>query len=565
MKKNGYRDLFIILGKYKFLYTLIFINFVIVAILDVIPVFLIREIADKPDDFTYFGLLFMLVGFFKVLFSISHQYIYPLVSMKLIQDYLSLLLNRIMGGNWHQINKLNIGEVFSVFQEDVKDVAAKSSYILTSVMLDILKAVFYMATIIYLNKLFALLSLCLMPIMFFSSKFFSKKVYNATNNVRKNHVEISKTQGDIINGLKYIKANNFQLYKSDEYTEKSKLFIKAVSNSHLIKSFLSNIPSFFNHLLIGIVFIYGGYQYVNNQITIGVILASYTALMQLYQPINNIFSMSINVDEINVSQNRINELLLKVEPEEENKTAVKENLTKIESIEIKNLTFSFQEREIFHNLNMSIKQPGLYALIGESGVGKSTMIDILTKFYTDYDGEIIYNKMSLRDITAEEVRKKIAVILQEPFLFNISIMENLRLHSNGASDKNIMEKAKEYKFYDFIKKMPDGFQTIVGGGGHNISRGEKQRIALFAILLKEPEILILDEATNSIDPMNESFFNSFLDGFSQNHIVLAITHNHSKIRHYNEIFLISDKCISMNGTYWELAANSKKFNQLVER
>jgi len=212
---------------------------------------------------------------------------------------------------------------------------------------------------------------------------------------------------------------------------------------------------------------------------------------------------------------------------------------------------------------MSINKFGFYALVGESGQGKSTLIDILTKFYIDYKGTISFNnETDINTIQPVKIREKISVILQEPFLFNDTIMANLKLHTNNFTEEEIIEKSKKYNFYTFINKMPKGFETIVGNGGHNISRGEKQRISLFTVLLKEPDLLILDEATNSIDSLNEEYFNAFLKEYSKKHIVLSITHNYTRIKEFDKIFILANKQIFEEGTFEELNRNSKIFNKL---
>ena len=567
MKKSSnytiIKELFL---KYKKKYIIILILMFLISFVKMIPVILIKDLADAAKyDILFFikiALFFLFAGTLHYALLVAKTYLYTNVSITVLTDSMKLLLKKLVYSKWLSLQKLKIGEIFSTVEKDSSGISANISYIIVTFTGNIFDLVMAFITLLYLNVDFSLLSLLIIPVLFIILKKTRNALQKAIQQRRERQVDIQVAKTDVILGLNIIKLYNLQENKTKAYNESVKKFISSVNNHRLYESVTNNSANLIAYFLFALIIIYGGNQYLNNEITIGILIASYSCVFNLYSPLQAIFVSSINLSEVKVAYERISEYL-DFPTEEPASDGIIQN-TNIDSIDITNVSLFIDEKQILNNINLSLNSPGIYGITGESGAGKTSLVNLLYKFYEDYRGDIIINNsVNLKDISPKDIRNKLGVVPQDLFLFNTSVMENLKLAApDNIKDNDIINFCKKYKIDRFIEKLPQKYNTIIGQGGHPLSRGEKQRITLIRALLNNPEIIILDEATNSIDPSNDKLFSEILEEVSKDKIIIIISHELWKIKNCKKIFLLKNGCVSESGCHNELLNEEGEYAKL---
>lgn len=233
-------------------------------------------------------------------------------------------------------------------------------------------------------------------------------------------------------------------------------------------------------------------------------------------------------------------------------------------IEFRNVTFKYSddELEILKNFNLSIEKNKVTALVGRSGGGKSTIFNLLLRYFDTTNGEILLDNTNVLDFSEKSLSNNIAIIRQEPFLFNLSILDNFKIINNKITLKKVREYCKLSEIDDYIMSLPDKYDTIIGEGGINLSGGQKQRLAIARALMKESKILLLDEATSALDNVNQEKIKKVIFNLSKNHTVLVVAHRLSTIIDADVIHFLEDGKIKVSGTHEYLLNNSKDYKKL---
>ena len=259
---------------------------------------------------------------------------------------------------------------------------------------------------------------------------------------------------------------------------------------------------------------------------------------------------------------------------EESSSAVKSEITG--NIEIRNVSFGYNEsKEILHKINLTIKPGEMIGIVGRSGVGKSTLINLIMRMYDPDDGEIFFDGVNIKDISQEHLRSKIGAVLQETFLFSGSIYDNIAYAKPGASRDEVIAAAKLAGAHGFIMKLPDAYNTKVGERGYTLSGGERQRVTIARALLHDPKILILDEATSALDTETEKQIQDALAGLMANRTTIAIAHRLSTLRNATRLVVMDggeiaeigthDELMRLKGHYYELVMAQRQVNTIAKK
>lgn len=229
----------------------------------------------------------------------------------------------------------------------------------------------------------------------------------------------------------------------------------------------------------------------------------------------------------------------------------------IEEVKFENVTFGYDPNiPVIKNINFTLKQNRKLAIVGPTGAGKSTIINLLVRFYDPNDGRILINGRDIKEISLQSLRKHISIVLQDSFLFPVSIKENIRFGKPDASDNEVIEAAKSIGAHNFIMKLPGGYDYVVRESSSNISIGQRQLISFARTLLANPQLLVLDEATSSVDPYTEFMIQKALEKLLKNRMAIIIAHRLSTIRLCDEIIVLSNGEIVERGTHEELMRNN---------
>jgi len=312
-----------------------------------------------------------------------------------------------------------------------------------------------------------------------------------------------------------------------------------------INNFINNI----SYLIISVV---GGYLILKGSaITVGVVFSFLLYMRNFTRPINEIMNLFNTIQSALAGAERVFEVI--DEEKEKDKEGAK-SITNIDGhVELKNVTFSYEKgKEILKNVSIEAKKGEVIAIVGPTGAGKTTIVNLLTKFYKIDSGEILIDGKNIDDITRESLRKSVAMVLQDTYLFSESVSENIRYGRLEATEEEIIEAAKIADAHHFIKQLPEGYNTILADNGCNLSQGQRQLLAIARAILSKASILILDEATSSIDTRTEVLIQNAMLKLMQGKTTFVIAHRLSTIRNADKILALKDGEIIESGTHDEL-------------
>jgi subfamily B ATP-binding cassette protein MsbA len=313
---------------------------------------------------------------------------------------------------------------------------------------------------------------------------------------------------------------------------------------------------------IGGVVWYGGYSVVAGNRTQGQFMAFMTAMFLMYQPFKKLAGTSTLLQQGIVAAERLYEIL-DIKSDIRDKAEAKPAPRLARRMEFHDVCFGYGgDKPVLKNINLKINKGEMVALVGVSGVGKSTLADLIPRFYDVSSGKITLDGVDIRDVTIESLRSQIGVVTQHTFLFNDTIKNNIAYGSASRDMADIVAAAKAAYAHDFVTALPKGYDSIIGELGMRLSGGERQRIAIARALLKDPPILILDEATSSLDSQSEKLVQEALERLMVGRTVLVIAHRLSTIRKANRIIVLMDGAITEEGTHEELLARKAEYNKL---
>lgn len=279
------------------------------------------------------------------------------------------------------------------------------------------------------------------------------------------------------------------------------------------------------------------------------------------QPLITVFTFTDDLMQVQTIVGEVSEILEKEDLIRPDQT---KNLPTDNSITMENVRFAYHEKEILHGINLSIKPGTVNALVGPSGSGKSTIARLIASLWDVKEGRILLGGVDIREMPLEECTKRIAYVSQDNYLFNLSVMDNIRMGRKGASDEDVIAAAKACGCHEFIMSLENGYDTVCGSSGGHLSGGERQRICIARAMLKDAPVVILDEATSYTDPENEAIVQTALAKLIKGRTLLVIAHRLSTVADADQIFVVKDGTIEANGTQEELLANCPLYKEMWE-
>ena len=372
---------------------------------------------------------------------------------------------------------------------------------------------------------------------------------------------LNDTAVEYINGIEVIKAFGKAKTSYEKFViaanEGADCFIDWMRRCNLWQNLSLLLMPFF---LLGLL-PFGALFYINGSVTGSDLLMLIILSLGLVSPFMTIASYWDGIGKMGTIIGEATEIL---EREELKRPAAMKEKPAGSDIVLKDVRFGYQDKEILHGISLNIRQGTVNALVGPSGSGKSTIAKLIASFWDVHSGSITYGGVDIRKMPLEEYYKNIAYVSQDNYLFDETIMDNIRMGNPNASDEDVMDAAKKCGCHDFIMQLENGYQTVVGGAGGHLSGGERQRISIARAMLKNAPVIILDEATAYTDPENEALVQTSVAKLVQGKTLLVIAHRLSTIASADQIILISDGNVEASGTQEELLRNSPLYRQMWE-
>ena len=360
----------------------------------------------------------------------------------------------------------------------------------------------------------------------------------------------------MVSGQKVVLLFSEEERVKEEFSEINERLTKSAIIAQGVSSFMGPINNFINNISYLIISVAGGYLILKgHELTVGVVFSFLLYMRNFTRPINEIMNLFNTIQSALAGAERVFEVI------DEEKEKDKEEAVDIDNIEghveLKNVTFSYTNgKEILKNVSLEAKKGEVIAIVGTTGAGKTTIVNLLTKFYDIDSGQILIDGKNIDEITRKSLRKTVAMVLQDTYLFSETVSENIRYGKLDASDEEVIEAAKMADAHHFIKQLPKGYDTVLSDNGSNLSQGQRQLLAIARAILSNASILILDEATSSIDTRTEVLIQNAMLKLMKGKTTFVIAHRLSTIKNADKILALKDGEIIESGTHDELLAKN---------
>ncbi|PIH03901.1 peptidase domain-containing ABC transporter [Clostridium combesii] len=577
-EKGLFQRFFKLIKPQKKLLINIFLSSIIFTILGIIGAFYFKFILDDiiPNNLNkslhMISIGIIVLTFFKVLLGAFRRqlliYLGQNMDIPLMLGYYEHVINLPM----NFFGTREVGEIISRFNDASKIRDAISGATLT-MMIDSLMVIIGGIFLYTSNSL--LFGITIIPIVLYIIIVwvFNKPLEEVNRSVMEDNAKLTSYLVESLNGVETIKAFNAEGEVNLETEKRFISLIKSVFKNGFINNFHSSTKEGVKAIFTIVILWVGTHEVLKGSMSIGQLISFNALLAYFLDPIENIINLQPQLQTAVVAGERLGEIL-DLEPEksiDEEKKIKPQSL--LGNIEFKDVDFRYGTRKlILKDINMNINPGERIALVGESGSGKTTLAKLLMKFYQCEKGEILINTYNIKDINIEALRDKIAYISQETFLFNGTIKENLSLGNPYITYEEIIEACKRARIHDFINSLPLRYNTLVDENGSNFSGGQKQRLSIARAILKKPQILIMDEATSSLDSITERAIENTMNEFSEGITTIIIAHRLSTIRRCNTIYVLDkgeiiekgshDELIDIKGRYYNLWKDQLPFDDV---
>ncbi len=535
-----------------------FLLAVLFTFLNLLPPYLMKILIDDAIMNANLTLLVWLVTTLVVVYLIravatsGRSYLLGKLGQKIIVDLRRKLYEHLQVLSLSFYDKNETGRIMSRVMSDTDRVQYFLTWGAQQLFMDVMVLAFISAILFSLNWQLALIVLTPTPVLVLGTKLFSRKIHGIYHKAWRKWADLSAMLADTVPGVAVVKAFSQENREISKFRKKtSELYDVNVKISFLEGLFFPLVGFVMTLGAVG-VWWFGGRQILSGSLTLGVLTAFISYTWRFYEPIGRLSNLSSLLLRASTSAERIFEVF-DTRPDVHNSPNAIELPTLNGHIEFDNVSFAYETGEtVLKNINLDILPGQRIGLVGPSGAGKTTLAKLILRFYDPTSGKITIDRYDLREVKQEPLRRQIGIVLQEPFLFKGSIAENTAYGQQGAQPEKIIEAAKAANIHDFVLSLPEGYDTDVGERGHRLSGGEKQRVSIARALLKDPRILILDEATSSVDTETESLIQEALDRLMENRTSIIIAHRLSTLKNADKIVVIDHGEIVEEGSHQEL-------------
>lgn len=551
--------------KQLILYSLIgFIYSLLGVLLPLLSAKIVEGITNNTVEIILlFAIIYFIFRGSTALFGYLIDVLYYKITGKVIFDIRADVTKSILDLEVKNFDKNNSGMFIKRMDSDPFEIAWIFNSIritLTSTITNI--GIFFMIFIIniYMGLFFII---ALIPIFILQKKRISyrNKTWKEFKNI---HDENSAIFQEALKGVRDIKVLNLKLPFMNHTLNSLDKSYKKKKTIEIKNSAYWSIDNVIKEVIKFLFIILGLFLLKENQITTTSFLVLYMYKEQLFVLVSNLSELGGDLKEFEVSAKRIFEVTDNTLFSKE--TFGNKSIKKLKgNIEFKNVTFKYEDKNILKEFNLKINENDTVAIVGKSGEGKSTIFNLLSKLYEINSGDILYDNVSIKELNENTIRKNISIITQDPYLFNLTIKENLLLVKSDLTNSQMIEKCKQASIHDYIMTLDKKYNTKIGEDGVTLSGGQKQRLAIARALIKESEIILFDEATSALDNETQKEIQNAIKNIRKDYTILIIAHRLSTIAFCNKIVVISQGKVNGTGSHTELMKNNKIYKDLYDK
>jgi len=506
----------------------------------------------------------ILLFLFKGVFEYGQAYLMNFVGLRIVADIREKLYNHLQTLSLSFFTRTPTGILISRITNDVNLIQGSVSNTITGLLKDMFTMLGLIGVVFYRDWKLGIIGFLIFPVAIIPIKEFGKRLRKFSRKSQQRMGSITTFLHETIAGNRIVKAFNMEEYEERRFAEENDRFFKIVLKRVKIRALSHPLMELLGGIGVAIIIWVGGYRVIQGELTPGDFFSFMTALLMLYAPIRDLNKVNLEVQEGMAAAIRVFELLDTTPEIKEEEGAIP--LPPVsKGVDFQDITFKYGEETVLKDISLHVNMGEVIALVGMSGAGKTSLVNLLPRFYDVEKGQILIDGHDIRKVTLRSLRDQIALVTQQTILFNDTIRNNIAYGNiHCCSDQEIIEAAKAAYAHDFIIKLSEGYDALIGEQGVKFSGGERQRLSIARALLKNAPILILDEATSSLDSDSETEVQKALDQLMKGRTVFVIAHRLSTIRNAHRIIVLSDGQVVEQGTHIELIALDGEYRRLYD-
>jgi len=493
-------------------------------------------------------------------------YLLTVVGQQIIADTQVKMFSKVIYSDLAWLNQIHSAKIISNFLYDVNLLQGSVSNSLASGMKDLLTLICLLGVMFYQDWRLATVSIIAFPLVGLLSGRLGKRMKKAATEGQVETGVLASLLAENLDGTRIVKAYQQEESEIKKVSNSILRRMKNIIKAHITRGAASPFAEFLAGFGIAGALYYAGLRGLQGELPLNEFISFLGAMMLAFQPLRRLAAINTTIQEGFSAAIRVFNLLDQKSLINENKDAFD---LKIEqgSIELKNVTLSYigQKGSALNNISLSIPSGQITALVGPSGAGKTSILNLIPRFYDPNNGELLIDNQDIKNATIKSLRSKIALVSQEPILFDDTVRENICYGKKSASEDEIISAAKSAAAHEFISELPDEYDTVIGEKGFSLSGGQKQRISIARAFLKNAPILLLDEATSSLDTESEHLVQEAINSLMENRTTLVIAHRLSTIINSKKIIVLENGAVKETGTHDELIKSEGIYRKLYDR
>ncbi|MBM4124835.1 MAG: lipid A export permease/ATP-binding protein MsbA [Nitrospira sp.] len=455
------------------------------------------------------------------------------------------------------------GRLMSRISNDVSMMANAVANVLKDLFQQGLTFVAMVGVIFYQNWKLAAASVVVIPLSVYTMVRMGQRLRGLATTGQEKIADINSLMQETLVGIKVVKAFGREEAEASRFRTSNMAYFRTLMKSIQVSSLASSQMEVIGVVGVAAIIWYGGYLVIKGAMTPGAFFSFLTAMFMAYTPIRRLSGANNIIQQALAAAERVYEVL-DLETEQSLDKGRKELATIRQSLEFKNVSFQYagSDQPALAGINLAIPVGTVMALVGSSGSGKSTLVSLVPRFYDPTEGAVLIDGQDIRDCTLGSLRRQIGIVSQSTVLFDETVRNNIAYGRAGATDEEIVEAAQQAYAHDFIQRLPDGYSTIIGENGVKLSGGERQRLAIARAILRDPPILILDEATSSLDSESERIVQLAMANLMQHRTTLVIAHRLSTVQNADRIAVLARGRIVETGSHADLLQRGGQYQRL---
>ena len=540
-----------------------------VAIMTASLAYLVKPALDEIFFERNKEMLFMIpvvvasVYIFKGFCDFGQYYLMSFIGQSVIRDLREEMFTKLSNMSVGFFVRHSTGELVSRMNNDVMMVQGAMTNAITGIVRDVLTVVSLIFVVFYRDYQLALIAMIVFPMAIYPLLNFGRRLKKYSRRMLVSLEDITERLNETITGIRIVKAFAMEDYERERFSMVNNTLFNAFMKRFKVRALSNPVMETLGGFGVCLIVFYGGYQVINGNSTQGTFFSFMAALIMLYEPIKRINEVNITIQEGLSAGERIFALLDTPVDVMDREGASDLGRARGE-LTFENVGFSYEENVVLEDVSLRVAPGEAIAIVGESGAGKSTLLDLAPRFYDVSSGRVLIDGSDVRDVTQKSLRQNIGIVTQQTILFDDTIRNNIAYGRPDLPLEKVIEAAVAAHAHDFIMTTPNGYDTLIGENGIKLSGGERQRIAIARALLKDPPVLILDEATSNLDSDSEIAVQGAIETLMKGRSTMVVAHRLSTIRNVSRIYVLVSGRIVEEGAHDELLAKNGFFARLYK-